>query len=143
MFIVNSIVWYNRWGEGWGSFHFFTVFLPFVLWKVSRFERNSWFSFCLVLFCSHFVPLLHKNCFLVLNYASFIFQKNFKIWTYKVHAYVQENNNFDIILKLFHVLPNFPLTTNETMRDYYFKHAIYELPNDLRLGKYQEIVYTL
>ena len=42
-----------------------------------------------------------------------------------------------IILRLFDVLPNFPFTTSETMRDFSYKHGIYELPhelpNDLRL----------
>ena len=29
------------------------------------------------------------------------------------------NNYFHIILRLFDVLPNFPITTSETMRNYY------------------------
>ena len=47
-------------------------------------------------------------------------------------------NQFHNILRLFDVLPNFLFTTSETMRDYYYKHGIYELPhellNELRLG---------
>ena len=46
-------------------------------------------------------------------------------------------NQFLNILRLFDVLPNFPLTTSETMCDFTYKHGIYELPhelpNDLRL----------
>ena len=30
-------------------------------------------------------------------------------------------NHFHNILRLFDVLPNFPFTTSETMRDYYFE----------------------
>ena len=35
------------------------------------------------------------------------------------------------ILRLFDVLPNFPFTTSETMRDFTYKHGICEMPNDL------------
>ena len=35
-------------------------------------------------------------------------------------------------MRLFDDLPNFPSTTNETMRDYTYKHGTYDLPNDLR-----------
>ena len=35
-------------------------------------------------------------------------------------------------MRLFDDLPNFSSTTNETMRDYTYKHGTYELPNDLR-----------
>ena len=31
------------------------------------------------------------------------------------------NNNFHNILRLFDVLPNFPFTTSEAMRDYYLQ----------------------
>ena len=47
------------------------------------------------------------------------------------------NNQFHNILRLFHVLPNFPFTTSETMGIITHKHGIYELhdelSNDLRL----------
>ena len=33
-------------------------------------------------------------------------------------------NHFHNILRLFDVLPNFPFTTSETMRDYYFKYGM-------------------
>ena len=49
-------------------------------------------------------------------------------------------NHFHKILRLFDVLTNFHFTTSETMRDFTYKHSIYELshelPNDLRLWKY-------
>ena len=38
-------------------------------------------------------------------------------------------NHFYNILRLSDVLPNFPFTTSETMRDY--KYGMYELPNEL------------
>ena len=40
-------------------------------------------------------------------------------------------NHFHNILKFFDVLPNFVFTTSETMRDYDFKHGVYELPHQL------------
>ena len=49
-------------------------------------------------------------------------------------------NHFHNILRLFDVSANVPFTTSETMRDYsflnivYFKHSIYELPNNLKLN---------
>ena len=39
------------------------------------------------------------------------------------------DNEFDNILRFFYVLPNFPFTTSETMRDN--KHGIHELPHEL------------
>ena len=32
-----------------------------------------------------------------------------------------ENNHFHNVLRLFDVLPNFPIITSETMHDYYLK----------------------
>ena len=47
------------------------------------------------------------------------------------------DNNFYSILRLFDVLPNFPFTTSETMRDYYLSpryiRVAYEIQNDLGL----------
>ena len=42
-------------------------------------------------------------------------------------------NHFHNILRLFDVLPNLPLITSETMRNYYLQTWYNELPNDLRL----------
>ena len=39
-------------------------------------------------------------------------------------------NHFRNILRLFDVLPNFPFTTSETIRDYY-KNGLYKLPHEL------------
>ena len=44
-------------------------------------------------------------------------------------------DRFHNILRLFDVLPNLLFTTSETIGDIICKHAIYELPNDVRLRK--------
>ena len=43
-------------------------------------------------------------------------------WTY---------DHFHNILRPFDVLLNFPFTTSEAMRNYYYKRGIYELPHEL------------
>ena len=58
---------------------------------------------------------------------------NYIIFFLKPRPHLQ---SVSYILRLFDVSPNFPLTTSETMCDYY-NYGIYELPyqlpNDLRL----------
>ena len=79
VFIVNSTVLDNIWGGSWGiltSLQF--SFLLNVLKKVSWFQRNSWFAFCMVSFHFYKKKLLF---FFFLSNASNTFQKNFKIWT--------------------------------------------------------------
>ena len=57
-------------------------------------------------------------------------------------------NHFLNILKLFHVLPNFALTTNETMRDYYLKgwyirvvsHIAKQLKTSKRVSKFHKVI---
>ena len=52
-------------------------------------------------------------------------------------------NHFHNILRLFDVLPNFPLTTSETMRNFNYKHGKYEMPhkllNDLRFNDLRKL----
>ena len=42
-----------------------------------------------------------------------------KIWATEIWNWNLNYNQFHNILRLFDVLPNFPFTTSETIRDYY------------------------
>ena len=85
--------------------------------------------------CKYWLTLYkerHAYCIRYINEQSSHYVLN-KLGNQEINSHIHNIN----ISRLFHVLTNFPFTTSETMRDYYYKHGIYklpqELPNDLRL----------